>query len=175
VQALAADSAHWINKIAAPRDRKHLFFKDFRSSTEREHGRLPDMNNSRELDSSKSDRCQARMRPCFATMICRIWHGRTLRHKADAYASFLEQRAIPDYRSVAGNLSVQVLRRDAGEATHFLTVTLWESEQAIRGFAGDELLVAKYYPEDAEYLLEFEREVQHFVVSAHAPVDVRNG
>ena len=103
-------------------------------------------------------------------MICRIWHGRTSRHKADAYASFLEQRAIPDYRSVAGNLSVQVLRRDAGDVTHFLTVTLWVSEQAIRGFAGDELLVAKYYPEDAEYLLEFEREVQHFVVSAHAPV-----
>ena len=80
-----------------------------------------------------------------------------------------EQRAIPDYRSVAGNLSVQVLRRDAGDVTHFLTVTLWESEQAIRGFAGDELLVAKYYPEDAEYLLEFEREVQHFAVSALAP------
>ena len=107
----------------------------------------------------------------LATMICRIWHGRTPRHKADAYASFLEQRAIPDYRSVAGNLSVQVLRRDAGDVTHFLTVTLWESEQAVREFAGDELLVAKYYPEDAEYLLEFEREVQHFVVSAHAPVE----
>ena len=128
-----------------------------------------DVNNGREPDSSKSDRCQARTRPCSATMICRIWHGRTPRHKADAYASFLEQRAIPDYRSVAGNLSVQVLRRDAGDVTHFLTVTLWESEQAIRGFAGDELLVAKYYPEDAEYLLEFEREVQHFAVSALAP------
>ena len=129
-----------------------------------------EMNNGPEPDSIKSDRCHPRMRPCSLTMICRIWHGRTPRHKADAYASFLEQRAIPDYRSVAGNLSVQVLRRDAGDVSHFLTVTLWESEQAIRGFAGDELLVAKYYPEDAEYLLEFEREVQHFVVSAHAPV-----
>ena len=101
-------------------------------------------------------------------MICRIWHGRTPRHKADAYASFLEQRAIPDYRSVAGNLSVQVLRRDAGDISHFLTVTRWESENAIRGFAGDDLLVAKYYPEDADFLLEFEREVQHFAVSASA-------
>ena len=31
-------------------------------------------------------------------MICRIWHGRTPRSKADAYTRFLEERAIPDYR-----------------------------------------------------------------------------
>lgn len=101
-------------------------------------------------------------------MICRIWHGRTPRHKADAYAAFLEARAIPDYRSVAGNLRVQVLRRDAGDITHFLTVTWWESEDAIRGFAGDDLLTAKYYDEDREFLLEFETQVQHFTVSAEA-------
>ncbi len=41
-------------------------------------------------------------------MIYRMWHGRTPRSKADEYASFLERRAIPDYRSVPGNLSVAV-------------------------------------------------------------------
>ena len=45
-------------------------------------------------------------------MIFRMWHGVTSRSKADAYEAFLEQRAIPDYRSVPGNLSVEVLRRD---------------------------------------------------------------
>jgi heme-degrading monooxygenase HmoA len=97
-------------------------------------------------------------------VICRIWHGRTHRSKADAYARFLAERAIPDYESVVGNLSVSVLRRDEGEATHFLTITYWQSEDAIRSFAGSGLLKAKYYPEDAEFLLEFEPEVQHFVV-----------
>jgi heme-degrading monooxygenase HmoA len=99
-------------------------------------------------------------------MICRMWHGRTPRSKADAYARFLEQKAIPDYRSVPGNLSVAVLRRDEDEATHFLTVTYWESEDCIRGFAGDDLLKAKYYPEDKDYLLEFETLVQHYTVTA---------
>jgi heme-degrading monooxygenase HmoA len=99
-------------------------------------------------------------------MICRIWHGRTSRERADDYATFLEQRAIPDYRSVAGNIDVAILRRDEGEVTHFLTVTHWVSEQAIRAFAGDDLLKAKYYPEDAEFLLEFEPAVQHFEVIA---------
>jgi len=99
-------------------------------------------------------------------MICRMWHGITPRSKADAYASFLEQRAIPDYRSIAGNLSVAVLRRDEAEVTHFMTVTNWESEENTRDFAGDDLLKAKYYPEDKDFLLEFEPRVQHFAVSA---------
>jgi heme-degrading monooxygenase HmoA len=99
-------------------------------------------------------------------MICRMWHGRTSRERADEYAAFLEQRAIPDYRSVQGNIDVAVLRRDDGEVTHFLTVTHWVSEQAIRAFAGDDVLKAKYYPEDADFLLEFEPEVQHFHVVA---------
>jgi heme-degrading monooxygenase HmoA len=101
-------------------------------------------------------------------VICRIWHGRTLRSKADAYERFLADRAIPDYRSVQGNLGVAVLRRDEGETTHFLTVTHWESEDSIHTFAGDELLKAKYYPEDQQFLLEFELEVQHFLVTARA-------
>jgi heme-degrading monooxygenase HmoA len=101
-------------------------------------------------------------------MICRIWHGRTPRHKADEYAVFLAARAIPDYRSVPGNISAQVLRRDLPDATHFLTVTCWESEAAIRGFAGDDLLTAKYYDEDEQFLLEFEPQVQHFEVTAAA-------
>ena len=99
-------------------------------------------------------------------MICRMWHGRTSRSKADAYENFLVRRAIPDYRSVPGNISVAILRRDEGEVTHFLTVTHWQSEEAIRAFAGKDLLKAKYYPQDKDFLLEFEPEVQHFDVAA---------
>lgn len=101
-------------------------------------------------------------------MICRIWHGRTPRTRADAYEAFLVRRAIPDYRSVNGNIDVAILRRDEGEVSHFLTVTHWESKAAIRAFAGDDLLKAKYYPEDREFLLEFEATVQHYVVAASA-------
>jgi heme-degrading monooxygenase HmoA len=99
-------------------------------------------------------------------MICRIWHGRTPRNKADAYAAFLESRAIPDYRSVPGIVSVEILRRDEENVSHFLTVTRWESEECIRTFAGDEILKAKYYPEDNDYLLEFEPLVQHYAVTS---------
>lgn len=98
-------------------------------------------------------------------MIVRIWHGATPIAKADAYERFLVERAVPDYRSVQGNLEVTVLRRDEGTVAHFLTVTRWTSEEAVRAFAGDDVLRAKYYPEDRDYLLEFEPFVQHYTVA----------
>lgn len=102
-------------------------------------------------------------------MIVRIWHGRTPRSVADEYAAFLARRALPDYRSVPGNLEAAVYRRDEGEVTHFLTVSRWLDEEAIRVFAGEDLLKSRFYPEDTGYLLEFEPEVQHFTVVARAP------
>lgn len=95
-------------------------------------------------------------------MIARIWHGRTPRVKADAYLAFLEARAIPDYTSVDGNRGAYVLRRDDGDVAHFLTLSLWESMAAIEAFAGADVAKAKYYPEDRDYLLEFEPEVRHY-------------
>jgi heme-degrading monooxygenase HmoA len=74
---------------------------------------------------------------------------------------------------VNGNLDVSILRRDEGDVTHFLTVTHWQSEAAIRAFAGDELLKAKYYAEDQDFLLEFEPDVQHYEVAAIARIGAR--
>mgnify|MGYP007013797306 CR=1 FL=1 len=40
---------------------------------------------------------------------------------------------------------------------HFLLVTVWDSLELIKGFAGDKLELAKYYPEDDDLLLEKEK------------------
>lgn len=101
-------------------------------------------------------------------MIARLWHGRVPTDKAAAYRDFLNRRAIPDYRSVAGNLSVHVLQRPDGDVTHFVTLTFWDSLDAIRNFAGEDLEQAKYYPEDQGYLLEFEPRVIHYDVAGQA-------
>ena len=98
-------------------------------------------------------------------MIARLWHGRVPSSKAEAYRAFLNARAIPDYRSIPGNLSVHVLERREGDVTHFITLTLWEGLDAIRAFAGEDLERAKYYPEDAGFLLEFEPGVVHYDVA----------
>ena len=95
-------------------------------------------------------------------MIARIWHGTTPASKADAYLAFLQQRALPDYRGTPGNRAAFILRRIDGGIAHFTTLTHWDSLDAIEAFAGADIARAKYYPEDAQFLLEFEPTVQHF-------------
>ncbi len=101
-------------------------------------------------------------------MIVRLWHGRVSTEKAGAYREFLNRRAIPDYRSVRGNISVHILERHDGIVTHFVTMTVWESMAAIRAFAGDDVEAAKYYPEDRDFLLEYEPHVVHYEVVGEA-------
>ncbi|MCD4751797.1 MAG: hypothetical protein K8R40_01875 [Anaerolineaceae bacterium] len=97
-------------------------------------------------------------------MIVRMWHGRVPTSKAQAYQTFLNERAIPDYQSVDGNINVYILERKEGEVTHFITMTFWENMDVIKGFAGDDVELAKYYPEDKDFLLDFEPEVVHYEV-----------
>ena len=101
-------------------------------------------------------------------MIVRMWHGRVPTSKARVYREFTNRRAIPDYQSVRGNISVHILERQEGEVTHFITLTFWESLEAIKGFAGDNIERAKYYPEDKDFLLEFEPTVVHYEVVGHS-------
>src|SRR5438270_5904408 len=97
-------------------------------------------------------------------MIVRMWHGVVPEPKADAYLHYLEQTGIKDYRETEGNRGVQVLRRIQDGDAHFLIVTLWDSLDSIRRFAGDEVERAVYYPKDEEFLLEFEPAVVHYEV-----------
>lgn len=50
-----------------------------------------------------------------------------------------------------------------GYHTFYHSLTL-EFEDSIRAFAGEDLLKAKYYPEDCNFLLEFEPTVVHYRV-----------
>jgi heme-degrading monooxygenase HmoA len=101
-------------------------------------------------------------------MISRMWHGRVPTSKAMAYREFLNARAIPDYQSVDGNISVHILERTEGEVTHFITLTFWKDMDSIKAFAGEEAETAKYYPEDKDFLLEFEPKVIHYEVVGHS-------
>jgi heme-degrading monooxygenase HmoA len=99
-------------------------------------------------------------------MIARTWHGITDASKADLYVDYLNKTGIPEYRLTPGNLGVYMLRRIEGNKAHFLLLTLWESEEAVKRFAGPDMEKAKYYPEDERYLLELEPNVTHYEVLA---------
>lgn len=97
-------------------------------------------------------------------MIARTWHGRVATQKADAYYVYLQHTGLPDYADTPGNRGVFVFRQTDGDVTHFLLTTLWDSIDAIRVFAGDDYLRARYYPEDDAFLLEREPLVAHYDV-----------
>ena len=97
-------------------------------------------------------------------MIARIWHGVVPKEKADAYYNFLKKTGLKDYKCTKGNQGVQVLRKEGNSQTHYVLITFWDSYESIKDFAGEEIEKARYYPEDKEYLLEFEPFVKHYEV-----------
>ena len=94
-------------------------------------------------------------------IITRIWHGLTRAEHADKYLDYVINTGIADYKKTEGNLSVEILRRVENEKCHFWTVTKWDSFESIKKFAGEDYEKARYYPKDADYLLEFETNVIH--------------
>lgn len=94
--------------------------------------------------------------------ITRVWHGRTKAEHADEYLNFVIRSGVADYRSVEGNLSVEIWRKIDRDVCHFWTVTKWDSFESIAKFAGGDIEKAKYYDEDSMYLLEFEPTVSHY-------------
>jgi len=73
-------------------------------------------------------------------LITRIWHGRTQVANADEYLKFVIDTGVADYKSVEGNLSVEIWRKIDGDICHFWTVTKWDSYESIRKFAGENFL-----------------------------------
>ena len=97
-------------------------------------------------------------------MIVRTWHGRTKLSQGDEYEAFMKERAAPDYGSVPGLQNLFFTRRDEGDVSHFLLITIWDSIDAVKNFAGENPDIAKYYPEDDDYLLEKEEYSQNYRV-----------
>jgi heme-degrading monooxygenase HmoA len=86
-------------------------------------------------------------------MIARSWRGTVRRADAEEYADYIRETGFAEYGQAAGNQGAWMLRRDDGERTEFITLSLWDSENAIRAFAGDDIEAAVLYPEDKRYLI----------------------
>lgn len=97
-------------------------------------------------------------------MIARMWHGKVPTEKAKDYHQYLIKTGLKDYSEVKGNEGVFLLKKDDGSVTHFYTLTFWRDYDSIKIFAGETYEKARYYPEDSDFLLEFEPLVSHFDV-----------
>ena len=97
-------------------------------------------------------------------MIARVWKGTTRAAQADAYLEYLKRTGLHHCRRTPGNRGVSILREVSDGEARFVFTSRWDSWEAILAFAGPEPEKAVYYPEDREFLLALEPNVEHFEV-----------
>jgi heme-degrading monooxygenase HmoA len=96
--------------------------------------------------------------------IARIWRGRTKRERADEYEAYSYEVGIKPLIEHA--LGVQCLREDGETETEFVTVSYWESVEAMSRFAGSDPTRIRHLPRDSEFLVELPEHVQILTIRA---------
>lgn len=100
-------------------------------------------------------------------MILRSWRGRTRLSDAEAYLEFLHATVLPEIEELGGR-GVYVLRRDDEATAEFRVLSLWDSMDAVRRFAGPNPEKAVVPEEARPMLLDFDPHAHHYQV-LHAP------
>ena len=95
-------------------------------------------------------------------MILRLWRGWTTPENAAAYERFLRGTMFPSMRRVDGFAGAELLRRDDGDEVAFVTITRFESLDAVRAFAGDDHELAVVEPEARSLLSRFDERSTHY-------------
>jgi heme-degrading monooxygenase HmoA len=90
--------------------------------------------------------------------IARIWRGRTRRERADEYEAYLHEVGIKPLMDKA--MGVQSLREDRQNETEFMTISYWESVEAMSRFAGKDPTRIHHLERDPEFLIELPQTVQ---------------
>jgi heme-degrading monooxygenase HmoA len=107
-------------------------------------------------------------------MIARTWRGWVRTEQAAAYAEYIARTGLAEYEKTPGNLGAQMWTTDLGDGrtevmtvsrTEVMTVSWWSSRTDIEGFAGQDISVAVFYPEDSQYLIARETTVTHYEVT----------
>jgi len=95
-------------------------------------------------------------------MIVRTWRGATRAENTDTYLDYLRKTGFAGFRATPGNRGAIGLRRVRDGKAEFFLLSFWDSEDAIRRFAGEDIEQAVFYPEDEEFLTEKDEQVEHF-------------
>jgi len=101
-------------------------------------------------------------------VIARVWRGATRARDAAAYTAYLERTGVRECKATPGNRGVTVLQRIVGDRAEFIFVSYWNALQDVTAFAGADIAVARFFPEDDTYLIERELTVAHYEVAAGA-------
>ena len=97
-------------------------------------------------------------------MIARFWRGYTKHNNASEYQNFLLKTFLPRLHRLNGYKKSYVLRNDKAHDVEFVVITLWESFEAIKEFAGPNLHTPVIAPEAEKLLTRFDEQAKHYNV-----------
>jgi heme-degrading monooxygenase HmoA len=97
-------------------------------------------------------------------MIARVWSAQTTPTQAPAYIHHLRSQVLPTVKGVDGYVGAMLFERTIHPAVEITVITYWQSFDAIRQFAGDDLDEAVVAAEALGLLTQFDRRVRHYEV-----------
>jgi uncharacterized protein YciI/heme-degrading monooxygenase HmoA len=105
--------------------------------------------------------------------ILRLWRARSTVDKSGEYIQHATKKVFPTLRAIEGHRGAYLLRRVVDDAIELVVLTLWESMEAVRKFAGMDPEKAVVEPEAREVLTSFDHTVTHFEIIGHTDETVR--
>jgi heme-degrading monooxygenase HmoA len=97
-------------------------------------------------------------------VIVRAWHAIATAEGADAYREHFTRTVLPDLQRIDGYRGGYLLRRDHDTHVRLQVLTLWDSLEAIRSFAGANLENAVVEPAAQAALVTYDSTVTHHTV-----------
>jgi heme-degrading monooxygenase HmoA/uncharacterized protein YciI len=97
-------------------------------------------------------------------LILRMWRARSTVDKSGEYVRHATKKVFPTLRAIEGYRGAYLLRRTVDSAIELVVLTLWESMEAVRKFAGKEPEKAVVEPEARAVLTGFDDTVTHFEI-----------
>jgi heme-degrading monooxygenase HmoA len=98
-------------------------------------------------------------------MIVRHWRGRARADTASAYLDHLRTETLPRLRAHDGHGGAYVLRREVGDEVEFVVLTIWDSLESVRAFAGADYEAAVVPSEARRVLTSYDERALHYDVA----------
>jgi len=96
-----------------------------------------------------------------------MWRARSTVEEMGAYVQHATGKVFPSLRAIKGYRGAYLLRRRVDGGVELVVLTLWESMEAVRRFAGIEPEKAVVEPEARAILTGFDDFATHFEVVHH--------
>jgi heme-degrading monooxygenase HmoA len=94
-------------------------------------------------------------------MIARVWRCTAAGDKAAHYIEHFNHGVLPELRQIDGYKGAYLLRRELDDGVEITVMTLWESMDTIRKFAGENVETAVVAPAAQAVLRSFDKTVTH--------------